>query len=128
MTELLVVKLTANFERSLEEIRAFFVQNDAPDAFDALLEDLTDRVVPNLERFPLMGRSFLSRPIRSVETTQASSRLRNRLDSLAPDGDIREYMMSQYVMLYAITESTVYMLSIRHHQKVSFDLAKHWSD
>lgn len=128
MTELLVVKLTANFERNLEEIGAYLLQNDAPHAFDALLEELTDMVVPNLERFPLMGLSFVGRPTRSVETTQASSRLRNRLDSLAPGGDIREYVMSQYLMLYAIVESTVYLLSIRHHQQLSFDLVRHWAD
>lgn len=128
MTELLVVKLTASFERNLEEIGAFLLENNAPHAFDGLLDELTDTVVPNLERFPLMGRSFVGRSIRSVETTQASFKLRSRLDSLAPGGDIREYVMSQYLMLYAIVESTVYLLSIRHHQQLSFDLARHWTD
>jgi len=75
-----------------------------------------------------MGRSFVSRPTRSIETSQASFRMRSRLESLAPDGDLRAYVMSHYLMLYAVVETTVYLVSIRHHQQVSFDLAKHWSD
>ena len=59
MTAKHTVKLTTNFERNLEEIEAFLVEAGAPHAFDALLDELTDTVVPNLESFPGMGRLFL---------------------------------------------------------------------
>ena len=42
------VKLTANFEGNLEEAEAFLLAADAPQAFDALLDELTDTVIPNL--------------------------------------------------------------------------------
>ena len=51
MTAKTLVKFTANFERNLEEIDAFLLQAEAPQAFDALLDELSDTVIPNLERF-----------------------------------------------------------------------------
>jgi len=49
------VKLTANFERNLEELESFLVEAGAPHAFDALLDELTDTIIPNLESYPGMG-------------------------------------------------------------------------
>ncbi|MDB5842242.1 MAG: hypothetical protein JWQ23_4194 [Herminiimonas sp.] len=46
------VKLTANFERNLEEVEAFLLDADAPQAFDALLDELMETVIPTLEHFP----------------------------------------------------------------------------
>lgn len=61
MTARHTVKLTANFERNLEAIEVFLIETEAARAFDALLDELTDIVIPNLERFPGMGRLFLQR-------------------------------------------------------------------
>jgi hypothetical protein len=128
MTELCAVKLTPNFERNLDEVEAYLRESDASHAFDALLGELTDFVVPNLERFPRMGRSFLAHPSRSVETTQAASRLGVEMARAAAGGEVREYLMKHYLLLYAFVEGTVYLLSLRHHQQLSFDLARHWPE
>lgn len=125
MTELCTVKLTPNFERNLDEVEIHLRERDA---FDALLEELTDFVVPNLERFPGMGRSFLAHPSRSVETTQAAAQLSVEMARAAADGEVREYLMKHYLLLYAFVEGTVYLLSLRHHQQLSFDLAQHWPE
>lgn len=127
MTDLHVVKLTPDFEHNLDDIELFLRGNDAPAAFDELLEELTGSVVPNLEQFPGMGRSFLGRPARSVETTQAGSRLTAQLDDLDHAAELREYVMPRYLILYAVIKGTVYLLSIRHHLQLSFDLLSHWS-
>jgi plasmid stabilization system protein ParE len=116
-----LVKLTANFERNLEEVDAFLLKAQAPQAFDALLDELTDTVIPNLERFPGMGRLFFERPIRSVETSNGIDSLKRKLKTLATDGEIREYVMSHYLLLYARFDATIYLLSIRHHRQISFD-------
>ncbi|TAM84379.1 MAG: type II toxin-antitoxin system RelE/ParE family toxin [Candidimonas sp.] len=121
------VKLTANFERNLEEVEAFLQEAEAPHAFDALLDELADTVIPNLERFPGMGRSFLERPVRSVEAGNGIARLAKQLNAVAGNGELREYIMARYLLLYALIEDTVYLLSIRHHRQLSFDLASHWS-
>lgn len=120
------VKLTTNFERNLEEVEAFLLEIEAPQAFDALLDELTGTVIPNLERFPGMGRSFLERPTRSVETGNGIARLAEQLNAIAESSELREYVMTHYLLLYARIRDTVYLLSIRHHRQLSFDLARHW--
>jgi len=121
-----LVKLTANFERNLEEAEAFLLEADAPQAFDALLDELTDTVIPNLERFPGMGRLFFERPTRSVEASNGIDRLKRKLKAIAKDREIREYVMSHYLLLYARFDATIYLLSIRHHRQLSFDFQSLW--
>ncbi len=126
MTARHTVKLTAHFERNLEEIEAFLLEAQAPQAFDVLLDELTDTVIPNLERFPSMGRLFRERPARSVEVANGIARLTKQLDAFAEGSELREYVTTHYLLLYAQIKSTVYLLSIRHQRQLSFDLASHW--
>lgn len=122
-----LVKLTANFERNLEAAEAFLLEADAAQAFDTLLDELTGTVIPNLERFPGMGRLFFERPTRSVEARNGMDGLRARLKAIAKDGEIREYVMSHYLLLYARFDATIYLLSIRHHRQLSFDFQSLWA-
>ena len=78
-----VVRLTANFERNLADIERFLTAAEAPNAYDALLDELLDTVIPNLERFPGIGRPFLANAARSVETTNALEALRAKLSAFA---------------------------------------------
>lgn len=120
------VKLGANFEHNLERIEAFWLDADAPQAFDSLLDELLETVIPNLERFPGMGRPFLERARRSVEAGMGVDRLRAKLQALTQDGELREYVMSNYLVLYARLDATVYLLSIKHHRQLSFDFDSLW--
>ncbi len=120
-TEQHAVKLTRNFERNLDDIERFLEENEATSAFDLLLDELAETVIPNLESFPKMGRPFLDRPALSVEAMGRVEKLRTQLDGLGSGSDIREYVLSHYLVLYAVTETTVYLLSIRHHRQLSFD-------
>jgi ParE toxin of type II toxin-antitoxin system, parDE len=122
-----LVKFTANFERNLEAIDAFLLQAEAPHVFDALLDELSDTVVPNLERFPSLGRLFLERPARSVEVSNDTARLTQQLNALAKEADLREYVMTHYLLLYARIKGVVYLLSIRHQKQLSFDFEALWS-
>jgi plasmid stabilization system protein ParE len=121
------VKLTANFESNLEAVDAFLLEAEAPQAFDALLDELTDTVIPNLERFPGMGRLFLGRSPRSVEVANGIDRLTRQLGTIAKDGELREYVMADYLLLYAQIKDTVYLLSIRHQRQLSFEFHALWS-
>lgn len=120
------VKLTVHFERNLQEIEAFLSQADAPHAFDALLDELTETVIPNLERFPGLGRLFLAQPVRSVEAAQGVERLRQQLVAQDAGGQLREYVMSNHLVLYAWIKNTVYLLAIRHQRQLSFDFPALW--
>lgn len=123
-----IIKLTANFERNLEEIEQFLTEADAPQTFDGLLGELLETVIPNLEQFPAMGRPFLRQRIRSVEVTNAFAALKARLAALTPETDaIREYVLKNYLILYAVTGGAIYLLAIRHQRQLSFDFQGHWN-
>ena len=131
MAKKLVVKFTANFERNLKDIELFLTKAEAPQAFDGLLDELLETVIPNLERFPEMGRPFLTRQPRSVETTNALATLRARLSALTQDADaLREYVLKDYLLLYAliggVIGGAIYLLAIRHQRQLSFDFEGHW--
>lgn len=122
-----VVRLTANFERNLADIEGFLTEADAPHAYDELLDKLLGTVIPNLERFPGIGRPFLAHPVRSVETSNALDALRAKLSALTPDPEaLREYIFDHYLVLYAQVGGNLYLLAIRHHRQLSFDLQSHW--
>ena len=116
------VKVTANFEANLEAIEAFLAEADARQAFTALLDDLADSVIPNLERYPEIGRPFLGRSAQSVEARQSIKRLESRMGSTAP----REYVAGDFLILYAVQDRTIYLLSIKHHRQLSFAFPAHW--
>jgi plasmid stabilization system protein ParE len=120
-------RLTANFERNLEDIERFLTAAGAPQAYDALLDELLDTVIPNLERLPDIGRPLLARPAGSAEATTANERLRAKLSALTPDPEaLREYILADYLALYARINRVLYLLAIRHHRQISFDFASHW--
>ncbi|MED5620421.1 type II toxin-antitoxin system RelE/ParE family toxin [Ideonella sp. BN130291] len=117
------VELTASFLERLGAIEAFLSEADAGFAFDKLLAELRATVVPNLARFPCIGRRYLANPPQSAE---ALAQLATLPDGAA--GALREYLHGDYLMLYAPVDlnATVYLLSIRHHRELSFDFARHW--
>lgn len=122
MAKKVTVKLTANFERGLEAIAAFFDEAGAHQAYDRLLDDLFETLIPNLEQFPAMGRPFLERPVRSVEVANALARLQPKLR----DGELREYLFADYLVLYAQFGAAIHLLSIKHHRQLSFDFQSLW--
>lgn len=124
MTRKVTIKLTANFERNLEAIEAFLAGVDAPHAYDRLLGELSDTLIPNLEHFPAMGRPFLERPVCSVEAANALERLQSKLLG----GDLREFLFSDYFVLYALSGNVAYLLSIKHHRQMSFDFQSLWPE
>ena len=107
------VELTASFLERLDAIEAFLLEADAGVAFDKLLAELRNTVIPNLRRFPRMGRRYLDQPPQSAE---AIAQL-----GLLPAGTadaLRVLGSGNYLILYSAQEgsATVYLLSIRHHQ------------
>lgn len=117
------VELTASFLERLDTIEAFLHQADASFAFDDLLLELRAVVIPNLARFPRIGRRYLARPPQSAEALAQLA----ALPTGTPDA-LREYLHGDYLMLYAAmdADTTVYLLSIRHHRELSFDFARLW--
>jgi len=121
------VELTASFLACLDAIEAFLLEADAGAAFDDLLAELRATVIPNLRRFPRIGRRYLDNPPQSAEALAQLA----ALPVGAPDA-LRNYLHGDYLMLYTVVEAsastnaTVYLLSIRHHRQLSFDFARLW--
>lgn len=118
------VELTASFLKRLESIEAFLMEADAASAYADLLIELRSEDIPNLRRFPLIGRRYLDHPPQSAEALAQLAAL--------PSGEaskLREYLSGDYLILYTVAESetVVSLLSIRHHRQISFDFAKLWS-
>ena len=61
------VELTASFLECLDAVEAFLLDADAGLAFDTLLAKLRASVIPNLSRFPRIGRRYLDNPPQSAE-------------------------------------------------------------
>lgn len=121
------VELTASFLACLDAIEAFLVEADAGFAFDDLLAELRGTVIPNLRRFPRIGRRYLASPPQSAEALAQLA----ALPVGSPDL-LREYLHGNYLLLYTVmdapaeAEPTVFLLSIRHHRQLSFDFARLW--
>jgi plasmid stabilization system protein ParE len=115
------VELTASFIERLESIEHFLTEADASRAYDKLLDGLRRTVIPNLRRFPRIGRRYLDQPPQSAEAMA-------QLAALPPGSAdaLREYLHGDYLILYTLTGSTVHLVSIRHHRQLSFAFAKLW--
>ena len=117
------VELTASFLERLNAIEEFLSEADAAFAFDNLLEELRATVIPNLARFPRIGRRYLDNPPQSAEALAQLAAL-----PAGAANALREYLHGDYLMLYTAMDSSamVYLLSIRHHRQLSFDFARLW--
>lgn len=115
------VEVTASFLERLASIDAFLAEADAAFAYDDLLAGLRDTVVPNLARFPRIGKRYLDQPPQSAEALAQLA----QLPAGAADA-LRVYLHSDYLVLYTVTDTTVFLLSIRHHRQLSFDFARLW--
>ncbi|MBN8440935.1 MAG: type II toxin-antitoxin system RelE/ParE family toxin [Thauera sp.] len=124
MSGQVTVRITRNFERNLDDIEAFLTQAEAPEAFDPLLDKLSECVIPMLERHPDIGRDHLARSADSMEAQFKREAVIESLSTLDSAGSIREYVLAHYLILYARLPETVHLLAIRHHRQLAFDLGK----
>ena len=116
------VRITDNFTANLSVIEQFLEVAGASHTFDMLLANLRNTLIPNLEQHPQLGRLLLEKPSLSVESLQK----KQQLLSQANHTNIREYITGDYLILYVIQTDIVYLLAIKHHKQLSFDLASFW--
>ena len=117
------VELTASFLERLGAIEAFLTEADAVNAFDRLLADLRSTVIPNLRRFPRIGRLYVDQPPQSAEAlAQLAALPAGSVDALP------EYVHGDFQILYSVAspDKVVHLLSVRHHRELSFQFARLW--
>ena len=79
--------------------------------------------IPNLRRFPRMGRRYMDQPPQSAEgITQLGLLPAGAADAL------RVLSSGDHLILYTEEQAsaTVHLLSIRHHRQLSFDFTRLW--
>jgi len=118
------VELTASFLGRLEAIEAFLAEADAAFAFDRLLAELRSTVIPNLRRFPRIGRRYLEQPPQSAEALAQLAAL-----PVGAADCLREYLHGDFLILYTVATPghRVHLLSIRHHRELSFQFSGLWA-
>ena len=116
-------RAAANFERNLDEIRSFLTEAGAAPEFDRLIAQLSDRIVPTLERFPDLGTDFLAKAPLSVKGRALFERVAKEAGQAI---SIRQLVDGDYLILYAVESEAVVLLAIRHHRQLSFDFNAHW--
>lgn len=117
------IRISRNFDNNLTDIRRFLEEQQAPQAFHALIEKLFATLISNLERFPDMGVDLLAKAPLSTEGRMRMESLKQRLGK---NTRLREYISGDYLVLYAVRGDNLYLLSIKHHRQLSFDLKGHW--
>lgn len=118
------VELTASFRERLAAIETFLGEADVAFAFDRLLADFRSTVIPNLRRFPRIGRRYLDQPPQSTEALAQLAAL-----PVGAADRLREYPHGDYLILYTIATPgrLVHLLSIRHHRELSSQFSQLWA-
>lgn len=113
------IRFTVNVLANLDAIEAYLQGRGEGQGFDRLLAELNDVVLPNLSRFPRMGRLFLDRAPDSVEAQRLHAGIRARL---ATGQQIREYVLDEHLLLYRVSDGAVDLLALRHQKQLGFDM------
>jgi plasmid stabilization system protein ParE len=118
------VRVSDNFTRNLDEIECFLREANAEAAFEDLLSDLFDRVIPTLERHPDIGRDFLRHQATMEDSAALLMQLQNRLET---GETVRELIRGDYILLYSRRQKEIFLLAIKHHRQLSFDFLERWN-
>jgi ParE toxin of type II toxin-antitoxin system, parDE len=116
------VRFTPNFEDNLVQIEAYWDDNQFPAGYDRLLAELADTTLPTLKQHPRLGRPFLDRAPQTQQAKKKTHALRKQLTALDADAEIREYVMTDYTVLYALISNSIYLLAIKHHKQQNFQI------
>lgn len=121
------IRETANYGANLDSIEAWWDDRDFPEGNEKLLNELATTTLANLQNHPRMGRNFLQRQATSIRAKARVQKLQALLGELnigTTTAEIREYVMTDYLLLYALAGDTIYLLAIKHHRQLSFDIGR----
>lgn len=116
-------RFTRNFEDNLGDIQEFLLAR-APDTavgqFTALVQEIA-AVASLLSQHPGIGRTIRSAEPPGSRTALAWKHLASRMHALRM-GDLREYVLREYTVLYAASPDTVHLLAVKHQRQLSYSL------
>ena len=119
------IRATANFEANLDSIDAYWDACQFPAGYGQLLTELANTALVHLQNHPRMGRNFMNRQSQSVEALARAQKLDALLSTVGTNTEvmeIREYVMTDYLLLYALAVKFIHLLALKHHKQLSFDI------
>ena len=115
------VVVLPEYMQALESAQDFLFDAGAVAAAERLSDAALVRVAERLEAFPRIGRDFMAR----TPTTEQAHVLWTMLqDALGSGIELRELLVGDYLVLYAIGEEFLYLLTLRHHRQDGFNFSK----
>jgi hypothetical protein len=122
---LIQIVATDNYRGNLDSIETYWEDCLFPAGNGRLLTELASTALVHLPNHPRMGRNFLQRQPKSVDAATRAQKidaLLRTLDTDAARAEVREYVMTDYLLLYALVGEVIYLLAIKHHKQLSFDI------
>lgn len=113
------VVVAPGYERALDAALDFLTRNEALPAAEDLLDRALVFLPELLAKFPYAGRDFVVRNPISPRVEEAVEEIHVLMGT---DIELREYLLDDYLVLYAIQRQAVYLLTLRHHRQSGFDL------
>jgi len=107
------------YERSLEAAVDVLLELGAVDAAQAVLDRAAGFLPELLLRYPEAGRQFDPRNLEGARVLALAARVRELLSDTI---ELREYVLDDYLVLYAIDDRAVHLLTLRHHRQDGFSL------
>ncbi|PKH69837.1 hypothetical protein CXF96_08170 [Stenotrophomonas sp. Betaine-02u-21] len=115
------VVLGAIYERRLDEAVAYLLDVGADAAAQELLDQAYDDLPKRLAQAPRIGREFMAHNPEAPEVLAAWAAVRQLLGD---DIELREYILEEYLALYAIDQGCIHLLTLRHHRQCGFDFSE----
>ena len=112
------VVLGAAYEGRLDEAVAYLIGVGADAAAQELLYQAYDALPRLLAQTPRIGREFIAHNPEAPEVLAAWAAVR---ELLGDDIELREYILEDYLALYAIHRGCIHLLTLRHHRQCGFD-------
>lgn len=121
MTARAAIDAAPNFLATLDEVRRFLVEQDAqtaPARYARLQAELVE-MVQMLGWSPGCGRHARFLAALSAQASLRMVRVQ-RLAAAAALPDLREFVLQQYVVLYAHSSKRVALLAIKHQRQLTY--------
>ena len=116
---------TDNYRGNLDSIEAYWEACLFLAGNGKLLTELDTTALVHLRNHPRMGRNFFQRQPGSVDAATRAQKLDALLRTLGTDterAEVREYVLTDYLLLYALAGQVIYLLAIKHHKQLSFEI------
>lgn len=111
----------AAYERRLVEAVVYLIGVGADAAAQELLDDAYDALPKHLGQAPRIGREFIAHNPEVPKGLAAWTAVR---DLLGDDIVLRDYILEEYLALYAIHQDRIPLLTLRHHRQCGFDFSE----